>query len=230
MQNMKNGHQSGTLIEAKNIFLSFGGKTILNNISFSVYAGDLIIIRGPSGGGKSTLLRILNRLQNPDSGEIQFEGKPVTDYKAIELRRRVCYLQQTPLMIDDTVKKNLLLPYSFKAASSIEPPDDDTLVNLLQQFQMPDISLSSDASILSVGQKQRIAFIRLLLLKPKVLLLDEPTSALDSYSREIVESHIEKLARHNDIAVIMVTHTDISIRDIEARKFELRNGTLTENI
>jgi putative ABC transport system ATP-binding protein len=94
---------------------------------------------------------------------------------------------------------------------------------------LDDVSLSDDAQNLSVGQKQRLSFIRVILLNPEVLLLDEPTSALDAESREIVEQHIESLVRDRRATIIMVTHTGAIFKNVKMRKFNLSNGELTES-
>ena len=219
------GHEA--LLEIKDVGFKYGDKAIFSEVALSVRPGDLICISGPSGGGKSTLLHLLNRLQDPDSGTILFDGLPLPDHNVVELRRRICYLQQTPLMVEGTVKENLLLPFEFRASQN-SPVADEVLLELLKQFKLSDISLSHDTKNLSVGQKQRLALIRVLLLDPKILLLDEPTSALDLESRTIVEEHIERIIMEERVAALMVTHLDFQPRRLKARKFRLGDGNLTE--
>lgn len=216
------------LLEITGISFGHNGKILINNASLSVNPGELVIIGGPSGSGKSSLLRLLNRLNDPDCGSIYFNDKPLTDHVVVELRRQIHYLQQTPLMIEGTVKQNLLLPFTFQSSQKISVPTDEDLLAFLSQFELTDIALLDSAINLSVGQKQRLAFIRALLLEPKILLLDEPTSALDPQSRAIVEEHIERLAREQGIAIILVTHLDFHLQHARARRFLLRNGNLKE--
>jgi putative ABC transport system ATP-binding protein len=224
----ENTGRSSKTIEADNISVKFGDKVVLDNASLSVQFADLVVIGGPSGGGKTTLLRVLNRLQEPDSGAVYFDGEPIASYDVTKLRQRVCYLQQTPIMVGGTVKDNLLVPFRFKATAGRTLPDDKSFKGYLERFQMDDVSLSDDAQNLSVGQKQRLSFIRIILLNPEVLLLDEPTSALDAESREIVEEHIESLVRDRRATIIMVTHTGVTFKNVKMRKFNLSNGQLTE--
>jgi len=216
------------LLDIRDVSLGYNSKVIFSGLSLSVDSGDLVLISGPSGSGKSSLLRLLNRLNDPTDGNILFNGHPITDCKVVELRRQICYIQQTPMMIEGTVGQNLLLPFSFRSLRDAPPPADATLLGLLQQFRLADISLSDNASTLSVGQKQRLAFMRALLLKPKILLLDEPTSALDSESRTIVEEQIEELVVKQEMAVIMITHLDFKPRQIKVRRYLLGQGSLRE--
>jgi putative ABC transport system ATP-binding protein len=226
---VENISRTSKVIDVENISVKFADKVVLDNVSLSVQFADLVVIGGPSGGGKSTFLRVLNRLQEPDSGTVYFDGKSIVNYPVTNLRQRLCYLQQTPVMINGTVKDNLLIPYRFKATTGKALPDDKSLVEYMERFQLSDVSLSDEAQNLSVGQKQRVAFIRVILLDPEVLLLDEPTSALDAESREIVERHIESLVRDARVTVIMVTHTGVTFKNVKVRKFSLSNGALTES-
>ncbi|HZD60916.1 MAG TPA: ATP-binding cassette domain-containing protein [Anaerolineae bacterium] len=217
-----------SILEIKSISCAYNGEIIFNNLSLSVDYGDLAIISGPSGSGKSSFLRHLNRLQDPASGTILFGGRPLTNYKAVELRRQIVYLQQTPLIVEGTVRHNLVLPFSFRSLRDVPTPSDEGLRDLLHQLALTDVALSDDATTLSVGQKQRLAFIRAMLVKPKVLLLDEPTSALDEESRTIVEERIESLAIEKNVAVVMVTHLNFNPQHVKAKKYVLSNGGLVQ--
>jgi len=214
------------LLDIKNISFGYNGKTLFSNVSLSVDTGDLVVIAGPSGSGKSSFLRLLNRLSDPDSGEIDFDDRPLSDYKVIELRRRIIYLQQTPFMAEGTIKHNLMFPFDFKSSKSLRKPADEALLKLLDRFRLTGISLEDSATTLSLGQKQRLAFIRALLLKPQVLLLDEPTSALDPESKAIVEEHIENLASEKNLTIVMITHLDFAAKS--ARRCLLSAGSLKE--
>ncbi|MBS3909429.1 MAG: ATP-binding cassette domain-containing protein [Actinobacteria bacterium] len=217
------------LLELIDISLTFNASVLFSNVSLEVDAGDLVIIGGPSGSGKSSLLRLLNRLNDPTSGRIDLDGRPLTDYKIVELRRRICYIQQTPVMVEGTVKDNLLLPFGFESLRGLKPPTDETLIGLLRKFKLNDIALSDQAMVLSVGQRQRLAFIRALLLEPKALLLDEPTSALDQGSRRVVEEYVERLAGEENLAILMVTHLDFKPKHMQARRYTLKQDGLEEH-
>ncbi|MDP6041528.1 MAG: ATP-binding cassette domain-containing protein, partial [Candidatus Latescibacteria bacterium] len=158
------------------------------------------------GIGKSSLLRLLNRLQEPTSGTILIDDKPVDEHDVTHLRRRIGYVQQTPIAIEGTVRDNLCLPYTFKAASRESSPDDHVLREKLDAYLLTDVQLDDNATELSVGQKQRIALIRILLVAPNLLICDEPTSALDPESKAVVERELERINRETQTSVILITH------------------------
>lgn len=182
------------------------GRPIFEHLSLAFKTGRFYLIRGASGTGKSTLLRLIIRLEEPDAGAIRFRGRGLTDYVPAQLRRRILYVQQTPTVVTGTVRDNLLLPYRFGANSDLPLPDDGVLKGELQRFLLADVDLQTDAKTLSVGQLQRLCLIRGLLLFPQVVLLDEPASALDDTSRRVVEETAEQLCATDGLTVIMVSH------------------------
>jgi putative ABC transport system ATP-binding protein len=206
---------------------AFAGKPLLlEQINLSVRKGDFIIIRGPSGSGKSTILKLICRLHSPQSGSILFRGESVGLIKPSILRASISYVAQIPAMIEGTVADNLLLPFSFESNRAKSVPSAAQLESMLAQFYLPDISLSQPAQKLSVGQKQRLALMRTLLLGPEILLLDEPTSALDKESAAMVFSIIERLNSQEEKTVIIVTHSDYSPSVPHPKSFMLRNHKL----
>ena len=134
------------------------------------------------------------------------------------------YVQQTPAMAGGNVRANLTMSFTFKAARKGQPPDDDRLSELLDDFLLQDVDLDDDAETLSVGQKQRITLIRTLLSEPRFLLCDEPTSALDPESRSVVESWLERLALEQNIGIVQVTHLDFIPVRVRARRYRLDGG------
>jgi putative ABC transport system ATP-binding protein len=216
------------VLELKNVTLNYNGRPCLNNLSLTVGQGELVLIHGPSGSGKTSLLRLINGLSSPQAGTILFRGKPIGDYPSVHLRRRVGYLQQTPVMVEGTVRQNLLLPFSFRSSIGAERPADEALIHLLERFELSGIGLSDDTLNLSVGEKQRLALIRALLMKPELLLLDEPTSALDPSSRKAVEEQIEESATEGDIPVVMVSHLDWVPERLKSRRLMLTDCRLKE--
>ena len=150
-------------------------KDILHIPYLQIQKETITCIIGESGSGKSTLLRMLNDLQSPTSGTIEYNGKPISDYPPIQLRRDVVMLGQTPPIFDGTVKDNLLMGLRLSEKPS---PSDDTLQNALTTVSL-NKNLEDNAASLSGGEKQRLAFARIILMDPPVYLLDEPTSALD---------------------------------------------------
>jgi len=198
-------------------------KLIFENVSASVGQRSFTLIRGASGSGKSTLLRLLCRLELPDSGEIRYRGTPIQSIDPPELRRKVCYVQQTPALIDAAVKDNLLLPYTFKRNRNRQKPSDELLNTRLTQFHLEGIELGQPALDLSVGQKQRLCLLRAMLIGPDLLLLDEPTSALDPESESMVFELTETLNRREGVSILMVTHEAYSPTGVSSAVWLCRN-------
>ncbi|MGR5996083.1 ABC transporter ATP-binding protein [Bacillus cereus] len=178
-------------------------KDILHIPYLQIRKEKITCIIGESGSGKSTLLRMLNDLQSPTSGTIGYNGKLISDYHPIQLRRDVVMLGQTPPIFDGTVKDNLLMGLRL----SEKPfPNDDALRSALQTVSL-DKQLEDSISSLSGGEKQRLAFARIVLMDPPVYLLDEPTSALDSDTERRVMKQFTELARKKKKTVIFITHS-----------------------
>lgn len=183
------------------------GPVILDSASLAIPSGSYTLIRGPSGAGKSTLLRLFSRLEEPQSGHILYHGTPCESIEPPQYRRSVAYMQQMPSLIKGTIRDNLLLPFTFKANSGLAFPDDQDLGQRLKAFLLDCFSLETQADTLSVGQSQRLCFIRSLLLEPEVILLDEPTASLDADSAAIV---LEKTAEVHEkgLTVLMISHSE----------------------
>ncbi|MDA1504112.1 ABC transporter ATP-binding protein [Bacillus cereus group sp. TH43LC] len=178
-------------------------KDILHIPYLQIQKEKITCIIGESGSGKSTLLRMLNDLQSPTSGTIEYNGKLISDYPPIQLRRDVVMLGQTPPIFDGTIKNNLLMGLRL----SEKPfPNDDILQSALKVVSL-EKSLEDNADSLSGGEKQRLAFARIVLMDPPVYLLDEPTSALDSDTERRVMKQFTMLAKEKKKTVIFITHS-----------------------
>ncbi|MGC2112734.1 MAG: ATP-binding cassette domain-containing protein [Candidatus Korobacteraceae bacterium] len=178
-----------------------GERWIVNDISLEVRRAELLGIVGPSGSGKSSLLRLLNRLDEPSSGTVFLEGE---DYRQIvprELRRRVGMVTQRPFLFPGDVASNL----RFGPLQRGETLSDSDIAQLLQRVGLPDFA-SRDVTNLSGGEQQRVSLARALANQPEVLLLDEPTSALDEDAKLGVEELIRALVSQNSYTFVMVTH------------------------
>lgn len=181
------------------------GRLVLDQVSLSLAPGELAWLRGPSGGGKSSLLRLVNRLAEPSEGLINLLGKPLAAWEPPQLRRHVGLLSQSPVMLPGTVEHNLNLAFGFKAAHGQAAPDQAALRAALDRLALEGVELNASAQGLSLGQRQRLALTRLLLLEPQVLLLDEPVSALDPESKQLVEATAVAQAGEGK-AVLLVSH------------------------
>lgn len=194
------------LIQIKELSFTLpDGRGLLLDISLKVDQGQLIWISGPSGGGKTTLLRIINRLISPERGELQFQGRDYGSWPVPLLRRQLALIPQTPVLIPGTVEENLLLPFKLKAADGNSIPTSDHLNGTLDRLGLEGLELGQNVGGLSVGQSQRVSLGRVLLMKPRVMLMDEPLAALDDDSRRLVEEATQSFVASGN-AVIMASH------------------------
>lgn len=186
------------MLEVKNIYKTYqaenGEIEALKNINFEIVQGEFVSIIGPSGCGKSTLLSIISGLEEKNSGEIYIDGK--LGYM----------LQRDNLLEWRTIYKNVLLGLEIQNALTQE--NKDYLIELLKKYGLYEFR-NKYPTQLSGGMRQRVALIRTLAIRPKVLLLDEAFSALDYQTRLMVTEDIYKILKNENITVLMVTH-DIS--------------------
>lgn len=179
----------------------------LSSISFSVAKGEHLTITGPSGGGKSSLLKLIAGLIPLSTGEIIFQGKSMDTYDPIRYRKEVSYCYQSPVLFGETVRDNLNFPYQIRKQSF----DPNHVNRLLEAIGLNDRFLDTLVTNLSGGEKQRIGLLRHLLFMPKILLLDEITSALDSQSRTLVRNLITEINSTQGVTVLEVTHNEQEI-------------------
>lgn len=166
-------------------------------------SGKVTCIVGRSGSGKTTTLRMLNRMISPDTGTILYKGTPISEIDPVRLRRQVVMLPQTPVMFDGTIRDNLLIGLEF---SEREPVPDDALRRVMEIMDLRK-KLDDDAATLSGGEKQRVALGRILVMRPDAALLDEPSSALDEGTERAVIGRLADAARERGVTVVMVTHS-----------------------
>lgn len=166
-------------------------------------SGKVTCIVGRSGSGKTTTLRMLNRMISPDTGTILYKGTPISEIDPVRLRRQVVMLPQTPVMFDGTIRDNLLIGLEF---SEREPVPDDALRRVLEIMDLRK-DLDDDAAPLSGGEKQRVALGRILVMRPDAALLDEPSSALDEGTERAVIGRLADAAHERGVTVVMVTHS-----------------------
>ena len=180
------------------------GQKILEDISYEIEEGDFISIGGPSGSGKSSLLKIIATIISKTKGEILYKGIPLEKYEPTEYRKEVSYCFQSPVLFGKTVKDNLSFPYEIRQMEF----DQKKSINLLNALGLSEGDLEKEIKFLSGGEKQRVALIRNMLFEPKVLLLDEVTSALDDANRTIIWNWLRALKKNGSITILMVTHND----------------------
>lgn len=203
---------------------SVSNRIIFSQIAGTVPAGEKIVFVGPSGQGKSTLLRILGLLDEADSGEMVLLGKPLHEWNPQAWRMNVCYVSQTPVMLEGSIEDNL------RTVSRLHHTEYDPAyaAHLMSSVGLGDMGLSKEASTLSGGEKQRVALVRSLLLRPKLLLLDEITSSLDDVSKYAVERLITDINQQEGTGYVWISHDRDQAARIGERVWSLSNGTLSE--
>ena len=217
------------VLRAQNLHKTLGGRPILQGVSLSVNTGDLKVLIGPSGGGKSTFLQCLNCLIPPDEGSIKLEGRLVDPNKGAELnalRQRVGMIFQDFNLFDHlTAEANVSIALrKVKGLSASEAKDramkELTAVGMAQRANLYPAQLSG-------GQKQRVAIARALAMDPSVLLLDEPTSALDPELVGEVLAVIRDLAA-GGMTMIMATHQMDFARALATEILFMEQGRIIE--
>ena len=214
------------MIEIKNLNKSYGDLRVLNDISVNIKKGEVIAIIGPSGGGKSTFLRCINRLEEPDSGHIKINGKDILDKKSDinKIRQKVSMVfQHFNLFANKNVLQNLTLA-PIKAGILDKESAERRADELLKSVGLSDKKFAYPHK-LSGGQKQRIAIARSLAMDPEVILFDEPTSALDpEMIGEVLD--IMKDVAAKGITMLVVTHEMGFARNVANRIFFMDKGKI----
>ena len=212
------------MIDVKNLKKDFNGLQVLRGVNLTINKGDCVVLVGPSGCGKSTFLRCLNHLEEPDGGEIIFNGKPVTDHDIDHVRQKMgMVFQHFNLFPHLTVKKNITLA-PVRLGLMKQPEADKKAMELLERIGLAD-KADTYPNMLSGGQKQRIAIVRALAMNPDVLLFDEPTSALDPEMVGEVLELMKELAR-GGMTMVCVTHEMGFAREVANRIIFIDEGVV----
>ena len=216
------------LFEIKDLQKKFGSLTVFDGLSETICKGDVVVIIGPSGGGKSTFIRCLNLLEQPTAGKIYFEGEDITGkgFDVNRHRQKVgMVFQQFNLFNNLTVLENITISLT-KVKKQSEEESEEKALKLLKRVGLED-KANAYPSQLSGGQKQRIAIVRALAMEPDVLLFDEPTSALDPEMVGEVLQVISDLAR-DGITMVVVTQEMGFARKVGTRVLFMDGGQIAE--
>ena len=216
------------IIRTEDLRKHFGKLEVLRGITTEIRRGEVVSIIGPSGGGKSTFLRCLNRLEVPDGGKIFYKGKEVTGKKSEigKLRQEVgMVFQHFNVFPNMTVLENVTLAPILEKKIPREKAREDAMALLTR------VGLAEKAEEyprkLSGGQKQRLAIVRALAMQPEVMLFDEPTSALDPEMVKEVLHVIEDLTR-SGMTILIVTHEMGFAREVSDRVLFISDGVVKE--
>ena len=192
-----------TALEITEVSHYFGSFCALDNVSVDISPGDFTVLLGLNGAGKTTLYSLITRLYNNISGSVKIYGYDVRDESSEALKNIGVVFQQPTLDLDLSIKENLHYHASLHGISVKEASRrievEMNRINMLEKIDMKVRSLSG-------GQRRRVEIARSLLHKPKLLLLDEPTVGLDIGSRQMILSHVKKLCKEENLAVLWATH------------------------
>ncbi|MDF2961849.1 MAG: transporter [Paenibacillus sp.] len=199
-------------------------KLLFERISATVTEPSIIAVLGVSGQGKSTLLRIIGLLDTADGGCVRYRGRPSKEWRPQEWRMKVSYVAQQSVMLPGSVEDNL------RAVSLLhrQPFDNQLALELMEKVGLDATDWKKQAADLSGGEKQRVALVRSMLLRPEILLLDEITASLDLHSKQAVQELLLDWHRKEEGTLIWVTHDLEQARETSSRVWFMGEHTLLE--
>lgn len=218
-----------TAVQFRNVNLTVANnRPILVDLSFEIRKGETLVLLGRSGSGKTTSLKLINRLIEPTTGEVSVEGRPTTEWDPIRLRRHIGYvIQETGLFPHFTVERNVAVVPRLERW-----PGDrirERVRDLLQLVGLdPDVFQGRYPRELSGGQRQRVGVARALAADPDILLMDEPFGALDPLTRAEIQHEFAGLARRLNKTIVFVTHDVREALMLATRIGLFKDGRLVE--
>ncbi len=204
---LSTGNSDEIAVEFRDVSLHVdGGKAIIRDLNFEVRRGETLVLLGRSGSGKTTTLKLVNRLIEPTSGEVRVEGKAASGWDAIKLRRRIGYvIQETGLFPHFSVERNVALVPDLEGW-----PKERTRSRVSELLNLvgldPDVFASRYPRELSGGQRQRVGVARALAADPPIILMDEPFGALDPLTRAELQREFADLTARLNKTILFVTH------------------------
>ena len=214
----------GPTIRIKELTMFRSQRQVLDRVAMTVAGGEIVCLLGPSGGGKSSLLRCVNRLAEPSVGTVFLDDTDVTTMDVLHLRRQVGMVFQQVSLFPGTVADNV----GYGVALQKRPLSPPSLSHLLSLADLPPEIAEQDSQTLSGGQAQRVAIARALATEPSALLLDEPTSALDPAATRHVEETMLKLRQTLGLTLLWVTHNPEQAIRVADRVVLLVNGRVED--
>ncbi len=213
------------ILEMDHLSKSYGEKPILNAFTAQILKPEMISLLGKSGQGKSTLLRIICRLEAHDEGGIQLHGRSYEVIDPKEWRKKICYVSQQSYMLPGSVEDNL------RTVSQIHktPFDKPFAKELMTSLNLDHMDWNKKSADLSGGEKQRVALVRSLLLRPEILLLDEVTASLDMQSKQAVEKLLQDWQEQEGATCVWITHDLEQAQRLSHRVWFIEGGSLLED-
>lgn len=216
------------MIEFKNISKYYQNKTILHNINLSILDGEFVVLIGESGCGKTTTLKMINKLIRPSDGKILINDKDISQVDTISLRRRMGYvIQQIGLFPHMTIEENIKL--IARLNSHDEDKINENAIKLMKMVNLdPDKYLGVYPSELSGGQQQRAGVVRAFMTDPEIVLMDEPFSALDPITRSQIQNALLDMQENLKRTIVFVTHDMDEAIKLADRICIMENGQITQ--
>ncbi|MFD2571767.1 ABC transporter ATP-binding protein [Spirosoma soli] len=215
------------MIEVRNVTKQFASHTAVNNVSLSVARGETLVLLGTSGCGKTTTLKMMNRLIEPSGGSILIDGIDVRRESGPELRRRIGYvIQDGGLFPHYTVAEAIAtVPklLGWEPSAILERTRE-----LMAKLQLPETALNRYPAELSGGQRQRVGLARALAARPPVVLMDEPFGALDPFTRRHVRRELFGLSELKETTVVLVTHDVSEALELADRIALMNQGSIVQ--
>ncbi len=216
------------MIEFREIQKKYGQEEVIKEHSFKIEDGELFVLVGQSGSGKTTTLKMINRLVEADSGSIFIDGKDITSMPLRKLRLDIGYvLQSIALFPNLTVRENIeLIPEMKKWQAAKRHKESDELLEKvgLEALKYKDRYPRE----LSGGEQQRVGILRAIIAQPKILLMDEPFSALDPISRKSLQMLTKSLHKEFNMTIVFVTHDMSEALDIADRICVMKEGEILQ--
>jgi D-methionine transport system ATP-binding protein len=223
-----NGSSFRLRLDNVSLQASVGVHELLKNISFEVNAGERVAVVGPSGAGKTSLLRLLNRLNEPTIGTIYLNEQDYRQIPSIQLRRQIVLVQQESRLLGMPMRD--ALAYPLKLQNIVNPEIQNRTLYWTERLGIPDDWFGRTEVQLSGGQRQTIAIARALMMQPKLLLLDEPTSALDAGRGTNLIRILIDLAETLQMPVIMANHQLELAEQFCSRLLYMQNGQILQDM
>jgi tungstate transport system ATP-binding protein len=213
------------VFQVRDVSVSYGKRCVLAVEQLDIFSGEILALVGPSGVGKSTLLRILNFLEPPTTGTVRFQGKSFSSSQEMPLaiRRRVTTVFQKPLLLQRSVEANVAYGLHLRG----ERKDAGQVRAVLEAVGLADLA-KQPARTLSGGEAQRLALARAMILRPDALLLDEPTANLDPYNVGVIEGMVRRLNTEEGTTIVLVTHNVFQAKRLAQRVALMLEGRIVE--
>ncbi len=225
----KTSMKKDTIVEARNLDVGYDGKAVLKNVNFSIRRGEITVILGKSGCGKSTILKTLIGLLPVISGEISFFGAPVnysSEKERGKLYKRFGVLYQNSALLNSlTLYQNVALPIQMQFPDFPREVEEEMVFARLSQVGLAE-AVKKYPSELSGGMRKRAALARAMILDPEIIFCDEPSAGLDPITAAGLDYLMNSLRDHFNITMVVVTHELRSIEAIADKAMVLNNGKL----